>query len=184
MTANNTEIAIPPDLAIKRRKFPLVLIPLLAMVSCGTLNYAGFCFEEGWFLSDDAVIKKAIENSWENGLNYDRNGREIPILEPAELKGIKYVVGRPYTDITDFHEKNPNCCRMTHTDVPREFFDFSAPYQPLWRGVLFGQGRGYVLINENSPYIDKEGRRKTLKTTHVWSVDNCGGDAPDYDGFD
>ncbi|MDR2790395.1 MAG: hypothetical protein LBB59_05415 [Campylobacteraceae bacterium] len=109
---------IPMKKLLKKIILIIGLSPFIAIFLYFGLNYAGFCFEQCRFLSDEEKIDAAIRTILGTSHNVkDENGsyHTAPAYNMPYLKIDKY--GRSYSgvdeNIDNFKAENPNCCSLS-----------------------------------------------------------------------
>lgn len=168
---------------IKRILKYTVLIALCLLVGRMGLNYTGYCYEQGRYLTDQEKIDIAVIDLLKN-FPANPRGPQVPPWSP------RYFLPRDATraqSIEDFYAMHPNCCEVT--DQAR--FDFlqsefiASPGQkvPLMMR-LTGMVSSYVLIRYKLHYLDEDGEEKLWKNDYSYTaISNCGTTRSPIAGF-
>lgn len=117
------------------------------------LNYMGYCSEKGRILSDNEMIRLAIERTI-NSMRLSSNGKK------------KYVL---YKDVNDFLAKNPNCCSFGVHVRGSEGFEYVPPLTYRITGTF----RGYVTLKYTSIQIDQSGMEHKTEVQGNTYMTNC-----------
>ena len=139
----------------------LFVIGGTAVLAIGSmsLGYAGFCYDEGRFLSDDEHYNSAIDH-------LIRRPRVL-VREEVDGKLIKKDYDKVrYEDADEFLRRNPDCCRI----VPGGGDD----YIPVtfWRRMT---GLAYkVVLVEYAERIRDEGRVREVSLRRQITTNQCG----------
>lgn len=152
-----TEKTAPPP---RKRRFPWVIIPLLMMVSCGGLNYAGVCIPEMKYYTDKEILYRSIPPY------NDRYG--VDLYEKASAEDKAKV---PYRTKEEFLALYPGCCAFPAVKPG----DGGRP--GFWDRVLFGY-RNTIEKRFEAPVLFLDQRNNTvsqsvINTNYANWVDNC-----------
>lgn len=154
---------------IKRYVLYSVLIVVgvfvLYLFTVMVLNYTGYCFKQGRYLSDEEKIDTAI--------NYIL-GTYPPAIDYYEKQGNKVVkVGRTrprtplyYESKDEFIALNTNCCELTM--IARENYGIRLSSR------LFGTVSTFVHVSYLVRYFDKDGSLRKRKIESYVPISNCG----------
>lgn len=118
------------------------------------LNYAGYCSEKGRILSEDEMIRMAVQDTI-NWMKVSSRGKKKHLL---------------YKDVDDFLARNPDCCSFGVYARGTEGYE---PFPTLFDQIT-GSFRGYSTLNytEQKLFQDSE---QIKKTVHVsLPMNNCG----------
>lgn len=128
-------------------------------------NYAGYCLTEGRRLSDDEMIRRAIE--------YIEKRPSVTFLEgdgsTAKLRSYSYV---PYKNTDEFLAENPNCCTFGFNALMSESDGAYPPPEDLNR--LTGNYAGNVKMTYKGTYSDDKKQLKQFSRTEYILMYNCG----------
>jgi hypothetical protein len=148
----------------------ITLFSLLLMISVGmlALNYSGYCFKQGRYISRDEIIYAAVERLLEVHYSpYVRrykvvNGKTI-LVQPKEKHRIYYQ------SVEEFLELNPNCCEL-------ERFSKQSRWQNYLKKTLKGRYLTKVKIKYKVRYLDDNGEIKSYVHPEPYykTVRNCG----------
>ncbi|HTK83992.1 MAG TPA: hypothetical protein VL625_02805 [Patescibacteria group bacterium] len=146
-------------MASVRTTFSVVAVILgCLIIPPAALNYGGYCFSQGRFLSDEEKIRHVV--------NYINGQAKVPIQiwsAPEYFENIRYK------DEDDFLRQNPNCCAVTFK-IPSG--DFSPTHKTPER--LFGIYGGNVSVKYTAHYRDKSGEQKSAPVQWFVPINNCG----------
>lgn len=131
------------------------------------LNYLGFCFKAGRFLSKEEKISIAIQYILSSyppviDTHYEKNG--------VLVKNGRHRPKQPiyYKDLRSFLTENPNCCKLTK--VATEMEDYSVRLEHRF----IGSANIFVELKYKVKYIDKNGAERIQKHTSYVAISNCG----------
>jgi len=137
-----------------------------------TLNYAGFCFSEMRFLSDQEKIKIAVQYIFER---YPKVGDEAwysPLGSNSKIMKIKSWPENPvpYKNLNEFFAINPNCCKVTqdYRSIGGEGDNTSA-----W-GCISGKKSAIVGVRYLLRYRDENGDIQSKLKEIFPGISNCG----------
>lgn len=128
----------------------LLAAVLLAGLLVGALNYAGFCFEKGGFLSDEEKIQLTVANVI---------SRRSSFIEEQKAKNYSTYQADLEAKVDEFLKGNPTCCR-----IGPEGGD-GYPEPTLWRRV-----RGImsaIVVVEGIPNVFN-------RPIQQFAITNCG----------
>lgn len=143
-----------------------IAIAILAVAMyLASLNYRGFCFVHGKYLSEAEKIAVVVE---------DVLARYPPAVIRTPVKGHAgvYSINAPgnaisYAGREDFLDKNSGCCmvvrRITADSRMPSLFERST-------GVIYGR----AVIAYDVIYIDEAGVKRTAGAREIIPVSNCG----------
>lgn len=145
----------------------MLLLGVMMMYFAGTgiydakLNYDGYCIPEGRILSDEEMVKIAV----------DAMNRKNSVRIHFKNYGVSLESYVPYTSVEDFLKRTPDCCSFGLTS--RMTKNGTMPPPKLLSRVL-GIHRGYVHIESVVNYRDGHGSIKSGNTAMIYSMQNCG----------
>lgn len=141
----------------------VIIIPsvvFLYLIFVGTMNYAGFCWDQKRYLSEEEKIRIAIKGI--NELDF------VYIRDKGESDGSSNFDYIRYENVEEFLKKNPSCCRILY--LP--YKDHVPPRHLMDR--IWGTSGGTVEINFRARYQDKKGEEKEGDATWYVNQQNCG----------
>lgn len=158
----------------KRRKYVYYLLislfSLLLMISVGmlALNYSGYCFKQGRYLSRDEVIYSAVERLLE--VHYSPYTRRYSVVDGKRILEQPKEKNRIYyQSVEEFLKLNPNCCEL-------ERFSKARRWQSNLKKILQGRYLTKVKIKYKVRYLDDAGEIKSYvhPIPYYNIVRNCG----------
>lgn len=139
------------------KRHPFVFAILLLIGTPAGLNYSGFCMSQGRWLSDEEKIRLAIKSL----IQQDTVLIETPEKGTQQFKAVKY------TEVDQFLNKNPNCCkteiRVGDDFVPRNYFT-----------AIAGKHADNIRIEYIANYLDQDNKIQSQKVKIVPLISNCG----------
>ena len=77
---------------------------VLGLIGSSALNYSGFCFAQGRYLTEQELIEIGARD-------------EFRFYPPSHYPGFVAEVAKPipYNSFEEFVSRNPNCCSLTRT---------------------------------------------------------------------
>jgi hypothetical protein len=192
----NIETKVKLNMSRIARNGLLILMSLVLSVLGGTatLNYTGFCFDQGRYLTDEERIRPIIQAVLDTypriTYAYDKlpiSGYEV-ITDESRCCGqgdmsrydkshggtpidAKQLV--PYRDIDDFLTTNPDCCSFTRIGLYGELGDIDS----LWPKIT-GYSAGFVNVKFRVRYRDTQGNIQTKFSAFSSHQANCGAANP------
>lgn len=146
----------------------LMMVLLMALlISCiyiGRMNYAGYCFSEGKYLTDEEKVRVAVADVLKL---YPPPVIRTPV-EPDVWK-LSYPE-RPiyYRDVDEFLALNPSCCAISQVRNEHEGYRL---------GLLeksSGKVTRFVDMNYAVRYFDAENKMQSIAVKGYLSISNCG----------
>jgi hypothetical protein len=152
MTDETTVSTTPPSKP-PIRKWGWIVIVLLLLACFEFLNFTGFCYSQGRYLSDQELVEIAIK-------------RNVP-----SLSGTRESTGNNmYTSLEDFYRQNPDCCELAKwghhftNNIAVRFFGFYVAVAEIWYRVSSGEKYNYydsyVLMNACGKIVGTKGIQK------------------------
>ena len=144
---------------IRFRVYGLLLgIPVAILTLISGLNYSGFCFEEGRYLSDKERIRLIFD-----AINSQTS---LPVLTVD--RGTQYYDHLPYASFDDYLAENPDCCKIN----PGGWYDLPPP---TLLDRISGEYSGKVIvINFKVRYLDENGELRMQNIKSESKSENCG----------
>jgi len=170
-----------------KRLMRLLLLPPLALIiflaGYGVLNYNGYCFKEGRFLSDQEKYRLVVERK----IRYGSPFRPVKPIPPgrnfwSDVRGDKVshwiVEGHDgpvepihYRSADEFFALNPNCCEMRGYIISGS----EGPFEPSFWDRAFGDcSGGVVRVTSIARFRDQAGIERELLATSEAMLSNCG----------
>lgn len=155
---------------VRKIIYKLILLTMITLVLVVivilSLNYAGFCFAERRFLSDEEKIKIAIKYILSTyppviDLFEERNEIVVKIGRNTPADPIRY------DSMEDFLSQNPSCCKITKT-MERSGYTVRLEHK------LLGSVNTFVELKFKVKYVDEKGIVRTAMKTRYVAVSNCG----------
>jgi len=192
MRDSNSHVSVTKPFGVWRRRILLAIPSGIAayLLVLAILNYNGYCFKEGRFLSDKEKIRIVIERSmlmrgaplpfWPLR---DRNGN---VLKDKDGK-LQWVVSKDgnvsptdepvipilFRDVDEFLMRNPNCCEMRKEVGVGTSEGWFEP--DFWDRVLGSCSGGVVRITGTYQFRDmKDGTIHKIQDTSDSFLSNCG----------
>ena len=142
-----------------KKHWILSLFLLVGGVPAG-LNYSGFCWEQGRWLSDEEKIKIFIFIHFLSTNDYIGTVTDFTGKEPIEKKNQSSI----YKSFEDFIEQNPNCCHLNilesaDSGPPTFWTKVKGGYSNT---IIINYGKNHKIYNGTNP--DKS----------IFYIDNCG----------
>ena len=129
---------------------------LLCVGLPASMNYSGFCFAEGRYLSDEERIRLYLELSMRNTYRYQERG---------SIKDYEYI---KYSSVDEFLEKNPDCCGVNI----KKGYDLAPP---RFLDRITGFNSGKIISIEFPAYkLSNNGKKKLVKDEFYHYQMNCG----------
>lgn len=167
----------------------LVIIPVGWLAGVVVINYSGYCFDEGRYLTDKERIRHAVEVILENyprvTYAYDKlpkAGYEV-IDEKSRCcdqgdrsrfdgsEGGSAINAEQlifYKDLDEFFALNPDCCRFERNGLFGERISAD-----LWPKIT-GYSAGFVSVKFRVRYRDADGNERSKFSAVSWSYTACG----------
>lgn len=122
------------------------------------LNYSGFCWEQGRWLSDEERIRLMISEEIRHGFVKGKSSLDATIIQ--------------YNDVDEFLEKNPDCCKLGYKYTSEHSND--GTYWPFsfLDSILIGGDVVSLYYSEN--FIDGNGAYDSRNALSFYAVSNCG----------
>jgi hypothetical protein len=191
-TETKTKLSIP---RIARNGLLIVTLLVLILLSgTANLNYTGFCFNQGRYLTDGERIRPIIQAVLDAypriTYAYDKlpiSGYEV-ITDESRCCGqgdmSRYDKSRggtaidtrqlaPYSDIEELLAVNPDCCSFTRIGLYDELGDIDS----LWPKIT-GYSAGFVNVKFSVRYRDAQGNIRTKSSAFSSHQANCGAANP------
>jgi hypothetical protein len=130
------------------------------------LNYSGYCYEQGRYISNQEKIEIVAKHI----IRPHQIPKHMPIEEWLALPiSIRTVVNYRSTD--EFFETNKDCCEVT--DFGKG--DFGAKGEKLSVfDKLFGITSSYVRVHYQVRHLDEKGQLITAYAEPYFAISNCG----------
>ncbi len=127
------------------------------------LNYSGFCFAKGKYLSFDDKLKIVFNLNNNSSILINRLSIDNRKQDQKDYLDVKYI---SYTSFEEFSKLNPNCCKISIRSGDQRGSDF-------WDRI-FGYDTGeFVEIKFKFRYFDKNGYAEKTTSREAY-LTNCG----------
>jgi hypothetical protein len=137
----------------------LLTLGMLALGAIGALSYRGYCIAQHRYLSDDEYIAAAIDAAMKS----ETFVRRRQVGDRLSFTSFKVI---PHTNVTEFHEGNPGCCRIINP--------VNAERTPHFWDRVWGTWARTVELDLNLRYVDEHGTRQVEPQTWTARLTNCG----------
>jgi hypothetical protein len=145
----------------------IAVVLVVAPISIITMNYLGFCFKKGRFLSNEEKIRIAMQ--------YIISSYPPSIARYEEKDGVKVRIGQHvpdqpinYKDLNSFLAENHDCCRLTRVATEMEGYSIRLEHR------LIGSANTFVELKYKVKYIDLYGIERSRMQTSYVAISNCG----------
>ena len=151
----------------------ILALPLAYCTRIAAINYSGYCFEQGRYLSDDERIREGIASIVV--LHYPLT-RFVPDEMPSagrprgNGRGIEITKDQLilYRDAEEFVAINPGCCNFGRRGLYGEVGE-----SDLWTKVT-GYSAGFFNAKYQIRYRDSKGHIQSSWTGITFHLQNCG----------
>jgi hypothetical protein len=163
-------------------------LPASLLVGSAAMNYAGYCFEQSRFQSDNERMRSGVHGvlghySSIRFVHDELPKRGVQIVTDKKSwrgtgleKGVVLTATRliPYRDMEEFFVVNPDCCSVTREGL---YDEVGRP--SLWDKIT-GFSAGYVNIKFLVRYHDATGNLQSQFSATSYNFTNCGHSVPIY----
>ena len=145
----------------------LLLSGLLVLTMAGrlALNYSGYCYAKGRYLSDQEHIDLAVQyifNSYPPVVDiFERESDKLTFVD--RMRPIKPIM---YSSIEEFYRVNENCCEITRTG--------KKGYTASMSSKLAGGLDNFVRVKYRVKYEDSDGDIVEVIEESFVAMTNCG----------
>lgn len=164
-------------------------IPTSLLTGTAALNYSGYCFKQGRYLSDEERIRHTVQVILESYPDITYAYDKLPKLGYEVLQDKSRCCGQGdmseydksqgavalnpeqlilYRDIDEFFAVNPDCCSFTRNGLYGEL-----ARADLWPR-LTGYSAGFTNVKFRVRYHDGAGNMQTKFSAISWSYSSCG----------
>jgi hypothetical protein len=168
----------------------ILLIPAGLLSGVAVLNYSGYCFDQGRYLSDDERIRHTAEVILANYPSITYAYDALPKVGYEVVRDKSRCCGEGdasrfdgskggtaidpkrlilYRDIEEFFAVNPDCCRFAREGLYGELGRVDA----LWPKIT-GYSAGFVSAKYRVRYRDADGKVQSKLSAVSWSYTTCG----------
>ncbi len=145
-----------------RRRWIVLSLGAIVLLSLGTLNYSGMCISERRYLTDQEKFRKFVSHVIRNvpGRGYVENN--------TGDRNIQKVI--PYRTADEFFKTNPNCCEFG----PTAGNGIEPMPAPSLVDRALGKATDVIVRRYLIRYIDAHGHQKSFEVGGQTWADSCG----------